>query len=259
MKPRLCNPVECRASFRILRIRIIRKICTTLRTSWNWSFAFLFVSTRNRDTKYGSIASRSITLRPPLKNFHLSGEALNLNKYSRVNHEMHTASTIASCGLSWKFPFSSFTCILGMVLRVNAIVESTIKSIDITAITWKSDESTDQTKLINRELPHLRIKHFPLFIFFFLCPSLSNLSKYFVIRGRSDNKNTGVDYTWSVRATSKSQTCIVPRGRGIVTVQVVIVSHSVIGVWLANEIADVIENYSKFAKSYNCSHLTNLE
>lgn len=134
VKPRLCSPVEWRANFRILRIRIIRKICTTLRTSWNWSFAFLLVSTRNRDTKYGRIASKSITLRPPLKNFHLSGEALNLSMYSRVNHEMHTASTIASCGLSWT-PFSSFTCILGMVLRVSAIVESTIKSIDITAIT----------------------------------------------------------------------------------------------------------------------------
>lgn len=82
-----------------------------------------------------------------------------------------------------------------MVLRVNAIVESTIKSIDITAITWKSDESTDQTELINRELPHLSVKHFPLLIFFFLCPSLSNLPKYFVIRGRFNNKNTGVDYT----------------------------------------------------------------
>lgn len=55
-----------------------------------------------------------------------------------------------------------------MVLRVNAIVESTIKSIDITAITWKSDESTDQTKLINRELPGLRVKYFPLLIFFSL-------------------------------------------------------------------------------------------
>lgn len=53
-------------------------------------------------------------------------------------------------------------------MRVNAIVESTIKSIDITAITWKSDESTDQTELINRELPGLRVKYFPLLIFFSL-------------------------------------------------------------------------------------------
>jgi len=52
-----------------------------------------------------------------------------------------------------------------MVLRVSAIVESTIKSIDITAITWKSDGSTGQTKLARRELPGLRVRlrEFPLF------------------------------------------------------------------------------------------------
>lgn len=39
-----------------------------------------------------------------------------------------------------------------MVLRVSAIVESTIKSIDITAITWKTDGSTNQTKYIDRSI-----------------------------------------------------------------------------------------------------------
>jgi len=67
-----------------------------------------------------------------------------------------------------------------MVLRVSAIVESTIKSIDITAITWKSDGSTGQTKLARRELPGLRVRlsrsSLSLrFLSFILCPSLSDL------------------------------------------------------------------------------------
>lgn len=41
-----------------------------------------------------------------------------------------------------------------MVLRVSAIVESTIKSIDITAITWKSDGSTGQNGVIARSLSY---------------------------------------------------------------------------------------------------------
>lgn len=137
VKPSDCSPVECRASLRMRNIRIMRKICTTRRTSWNWSVAFLFVSSKNRDTKYGRIANKSITFSPPLKNFHLSGEALNLSTYSSVNHVMQTASTIASCGLSMGAPFSSYTCIDGIVLSVSPIVDSTMKRIEITAITCK--------------------------------------------------------------------------------------------------------------------------
>ena len=80
------------------------------------------------------MASKSMIFRPPLKNFHLFGEALNLRIYSNENHVMQTASTIANWGLSWKLPFS-LTCILGMVLSVRAIVDSTINKMDTMAIT----------------------------------------------------------------------------------------------------------------------------
>lgn len=96
VNPKLWSPVLWRASLRIRRMRIIRNTCTTLRTSWNWSVAFLLVSKRNNDTKYGRIANKSITFSPPLKNFHLSGDALNRRTYSKVNQEIQTA-----CFIDW--------------------------------------------------------------------------------------------------------------------------------------------------------------
>lgn len=133
VKPSDCNPVEWRASLRIRRMRIMRNTCTTRRTSWNWSVAFLLVSNKNKDTKYGRIANKSITFSPPLKNFHLSGDALNLNTYSNVNHDIQTASTIAKSGLSCGVPFSS-PCSDGNVFSVSATVDRTMKRIDMTAI-----------------------------------------------------------------------------------------------------------------------------
>jgi len=130
-------------NFKSERFNLVVLPCTTLRTSWNWSVAFLLVSNRNNDTKYGSIANKSIIFSPPLKNFHLSGDALKRNMYSNVNHVIQTASTIARSGLSpaatplwlWSFGWKD-----GMVFNVKAIVDRTMKRIDITAITcnWKS-------------------------------------------------------------------------------------------------------------------------
>lgn len=114
-------------------MRIMRKTCTTRRTSWNWSVAFLLVSNKNNDTKYGRIANRSITFRPPLKNFHLSGDALKRNTYSNVNHDIQTASTTAKSGLSCGVPFNS-CCNDGSVFNVKATVDRTMNRIDITAI-----------------------------------------------------------------------------------------------------------------------------
>lgn len=74
-------------------------------------------------------------LRPPLKNFHLFGEALNRSMYSSENHVMQTASTTASCGLSCRLPFSSLTWKLGMVFSVSATVETTMNKMDTMAIT----------------------------------------------------------------------------------------------------------------------------
>lgn len=142
VKPNDCKPVEWRASFKIRRIRMMRNTCTTLRTSWNWSVVFLFVSNKNKDTKYGSMANRSMTFNPPLKNFHLSGDAPNRNKYSSVNHDIQTASTIASSGLSCCVlplcvPLRLCSgCSAGIVFNVKAIVDKTMKRIDITAIIW---------------------------------------------------------------------------------------------------------------------------
>lgn len=114
-------------------MRMMRKTCTTRRTSWNWSVAFLLVSNKNNDTKYGRIANRSITFRPPLKNFHLSGDALKRNTYSNVNHDIQTASTTARSGLSCGVPFNS-CCNDGNVFNVKATVDRTMNRIDITAI-----------------------------------------------------------------------------------------------------------------------------
>lgn len=90
------------------------------------------------------MANRSMMFRPPLKNFHLLGDALKRSTYSSENHVMHTASTMASWGLSWKLPFSSFTCMLGIVFRVSAIVDRTMNRIEMIAITCKSNERPPQ-------------------------------------------------------------------------------------------------------------------
>lgn len=165
VKPSDCRPVECRASLRIRRMRMMRKTCTTRRTSWNWSVAFLFVSNKNRDTKYGSMANKSIIFKPPLKNFHLSGDALNLNMYSRVNHVMHTASTIASSGLSAGAPLCS-CCNDGNVFKVKPIVDRIMNKIEITAITYKqakerfflSRMSLTTTSSVHKHLIHTNMK-----------------------------------------------------------------------------------------------------
>lgn len=83
------------------------------------------------------MANKSITFRPPLKNFHLSGEAPNRNTYSSVNHDIHTASIIAKSGLSICAPLASVCWKCGTVANVKAIVDRTMKSIDITAIICK--------------------------------------------------------------------------------------------------------------------------
>ena len=138
VKPRLCRPVEWRANFKMRRIRMMRKICTTRRTSWNWSELFL-VSMSNSEMKYGKMASKSITFSAPLKNFHLLGEAAKRSRYSSVNHVMHTASTVAKLWLSIVVPATSpSSCSAGSVLSVRATVDSTMNRIEITATTWES-------------------------------------------------------------------------------------------------------------------------
>lgn len=102
--------------------------------TWNWSVAFLLVSNRNKDTKYGSIANKSIMFKPPLKNFHLSGDAPNLSMYSSVNHVMQTPSTMANSGLSMGTP-SLKCCRDGNVFSVRPMVDKIMNNIDITAIT----------------------------------------------------------------------------------------------------------------------------
>ena len=52
-----------------------------------------------------------------------------------VNHVMQTASTMASLVLSTCRPLASTPEMAGMVLRVSAAVDKTIKLIDITATT----------------------------------------------------------------------------------------------------------------------------
>ena len=67
----------------------------------------------------------------PLMNLHLLGEAQNLRPYSSVNQAIHTVSTIAKCSLSIGSPFSSFPCSWGMVFKVKAMVEITMKRVDM--------------------------------------------------------------------------------------------------------------------------------
>lgn len=139
--------------------------------TWNWSVAFLLVSNRNKDTKYGSIANKSIMFKPPLKNFHLSGDAPNLSIYSSVNHVMQTPSTMANSGLSMGTP-SLKCCRDGNVFSVRPMVDKIMNNIDITAITcndfWFANTSVffsfylQWAKLnINRKLW--------LFMYFFVC------------------------------------------------------------------------------------------
>lgn len=79
------------------------------------------------------MANRSMTFRGPLKNFHLFGEERKRSRYSMVNQAMHTASTWASWGLSVDWPNSSVSCSSGSVFRDKAMVESTIKRIEMMA------------------------------------------------------------------------------------------------------------------------------
>jgi len=95
-----------------------------------------------------------------------------------------------------------------MVLRVNAIVESTIKSIDITAITWKSDESTDQTELINRELPGLRVKYFPLLIFFSLSVFIDSIG-VLIIYTHSINKSCEALLQWRISGSKRVEKSLI--------------------------------------------------
>ena len=88
------------------------------------------------------MASKSMTLSPPLKNFHLLGAAPKRRMYSRVNHVMHTASTMANLWLSTTWLRLSISCKPGMVLSVRATVERTINNMEITATICKRRGST---------------------------------------------------------------------------------------------------------------------
>lgn len=79
------------------------------------------------------MASRSMTFRGPLKNFHLLGEDRNRRRYSMVNHAMHTASTWARLGLSFDCPNSSVTCSSGKVFSDRAMVDRMMNRMDIIA------------------------------------------------------------------------------------------------------------------------------
>ena len=92
------------------------------------------------------MANRSIIFRPPLKNFHLSGDALNRKTYSSVNHDIHTASIIASSGLSCGVPLCSL-CNDGNVFNVKAIVDRTMKSIDTTAMIWNQSNRVQKPRV----------------------------------------------------------------------------------------------------------------
>lgn len=137
MYPNDCNPVEWRASFKIRKIRIILKICITLRTFWNCSVVCLLVSDNPKLIKYGKMANKSMIFKGPLKNFHLFGEAQNRPRYSSVNQHIHTASMISR---SSDTPLSSVR--LGMVFKVSATVDRTMKSTDTMASTCKERKAT---------------------------------------------------------------------------------------------------------------------
>ena len=113
---------------------MILKTCTILLTSSNLP-EFLFDSIRNKETKYGRMAKTSIMFIPPFTNCHFEGLVANLSMYSSVNQVMQTASTMASLGLSICLPSESLTAILGIVLRVKATVDRTIKLMEMTATT----------------------------------------------------------------------------------------------------------------------------
>ena len=98
--------------------------------------ALFWDSRRNRVRKYGRMANTSITFIGAFKNFHLPGEQANRRMYSRVNHVMQIASTMANLGLSDWLPFASVTETEGIVLSVRAIVETTMKDTEITATTY---------------------------------------------------------------------------------------------------------------------------
>lgn len=82
------------------------------------------------------MANTSITFIAPLKNCHLSGDVANRKMYSRVNQVMHTASTMASLGLSSWLPSSSSGEMALIVFKVSEMVEAMMKEIEITATTY---------------------------------------------------------------------------------------------------------------------------
>ena len=81
------------------------------------------------------IARISITFIAPFTNFHLFGEQAKRRMYSRVNQVMHTASTMASFGLSIGLPSGSMTIMDGMVFSVNPMVDAMMKEMEMTATT----------------------------------------------------------------------------------------------------------------------------
>ena len=101
------------------------------------------------------MANTSMMFIPPFTNCHLEGLVANLSMYSRVNQVMQTASTIASFGLSICLPSSSQLEILGIVLRVKATVERTIKLMEMTATT---QDRYDRQININLVTPGLNEK-----------------------------------------------------------------------------------------------------
>ena len=96
------------------------------------------------------MAKTSIMFIPPFTNCHLEGLVANLSMYSRVNQVMQTASTIASLGLSICLPSSSQLEILGIVLRVKATVDRTIKLMEMTATTQDRYDSHINTNLFTK-------------------------------------------------------------------------------------------------------------
>ena len=93
------------------------------------------MSIRNKDKKYGRMASTSIMFMLPVMNCHLLGDVANLRMYSNVNQVIHTASTMASLALSTVRPCWSRYEIPLIVLRVKATVERTIKLMEMKATT----------------------------------------------------------------------------------------------------------------------------
>lgn len=95
------------------------------------------------------MANKSMMFRGPLKNFHLLGEDRKRSRYSMVNQAMHTASTCASCGLSVGWPNSSVSCSSGRVFRDKAMVDSTMKRMEMIARIWETERKI-QLKMLKK-------------------------------------------------------------------------------------------------------------